>query len=136
MDRRGARKSKQHFDETKGNETYLTGKNAFIVNIHNIICDGLIMELVNRSEVYLNISENEINLQSETLITKYSRDIDIIQFNNEVLQLVKFLKEVKMTDLVGIDKLLIGGLQSTYISKRFKKLCPYVMPVVNDIFPH
>ncbi|KAG5876235.1 hypothetical protein JTB14_000879 [Gonioctena quinquepunctata] len=120
-----ARKRKQHFDETTENEIYLTGKNAFIVNIHNIVCDGLIMELGNRSDVYenivddfrilfyLNISENAINLRSEKSIRKYSRAIDIIQFEGEVLQFLKFLEEVNMTDPAGICNLLIEGLQST-----------------------
>ncbi|KAG5894470.1 hypothetical protein JTB14_032498 [Gonioctena quinquepunctata] len=44
-----ARKRKQHFDKTTENEIYLTGKDAFIVNLHNIISDRLIIELGNRS---------------------------------------------------------------------------------------
>lgn len=98
------RNTRLYFDESHENEFILTGKNAFVCNVFNVICDVLISELDSRSKNYKEIVQNfkiffnkEINKKEkdnciENLCNLYKDDIDGELLKEEIAQFLhKFL---------------------------------------------
>ena len=77
------------FDEVKGNETELSGRDRFTVTIFNVIIDSLITELQRRGFAYEELSKKfdfltklhrleskDIREGARNLITFYPGDLD------------------------------------------------------------
>ncbi|KAB0805389.1 hypothetical protein PPYR_02359 [Photinus pyralis] len=119
------KKRKLQFDESR---VQLTGKQAFVVNTYNVICDTLIGEISRRSEVYKEVvkdfqifftddpSQDEINTCVEKLGRKYAKDIDSTNLTEEVIHFLQYIKEedVPTRDPGRLYKIVIDGLQSTF----------------------
>uniref|UniRef100_T1IKZ5 Uncharacterized protein n=1 Tax=Strigamia maritima TaxID=126957 RepID=T1IKZ5_STRMM len=93
------RKRKVQFDEVKGNETELSGRDRFRVTIFNVIIDRLITELWRRGSAYEELSKKfnfltklhhleskDIRESARNLITFYPGDLDRT-LENECLHL-------------------------------------------------
>ena len=135
------KKRKLQFGETSNNDICFTGKQSFIINIHNVICDVLISD--RRSIVYNdvlkdfqvffkhNMSANEINESVKRLVTKYENDIDIEYFKDEVLHFIKYVQEENVSNPVEMYRLLVDGLQSTFPNVETILRIFLTMPVCN-----
>uniref|UniRef100_A0A0K0DZX3 Dimer_Tnp_hAT domain-containing protein n=1 Tax=Strongyloides stercoralis TaxID=6248 RepID=A0A0K0DZX3_STRER len=108
------------------NGAQFNAKEKFVLNVHNVICNVLISELSRRSDIYgeilkdfglffnFTMSDVQFNDCVEKLCIKYKNDIDVENFKDELIQFIAFIKEENVTDPVGMYKLIIGGLQSTF----------------------
>lgn len=92
-------------DEMRDNEVILAGKEMFIINTFNVVCDKLIAEINRRTKVYANIldifktfinldlDETKFSTNIDKLISIYKNDIDLEKVKNEVIQFLLFIKE-------------------------------------------
>lgn len=137
------KKRKLQADETIVNETIFTGKHFFIVNVHNVICDVLIVELSSRSAIYNDVlgdfklfidhrlSESEIYMCIKNLQKKYEEDIDIDYFKDEIIHFIKFINRENIVDPHEMYKILIDGLKSTFPNVETILKIFLTMPISN-----
>ena len=121
-----AEKEKSNSAKEVDNETFLTGEQKFVINVHNVICDVLISEIARRSVVYKNVLKDfqlffdfqitivEFNECVERLMVIYKSDIDVKYFKDEITQFICYVQEEKVNNPVEQYKFIIGGLQSTF----------------------
>lgn len=124
------KKRKVFFDETPDNEVVLSGKQKFVVNTMNVVCDRLIAELNKRMDAYkvintrfgifFNFNEDlhgrEFQSMIEELKTAYHTDIECANtiFEEEVRHFVMHAKAEKLQTPVEMYQLILGGLKSTF----------------------
>ena len=112
----------KRLDKLSENETILCGRDAFIVESHNVICDALILHLNKRMEAYSNLnerfgflynsyraSEEEIKNCAKKFQNIYSEDIDD-HFPDELVHFRAFVTTLSSPDeaLKKIRSLNIG----------------------------
>lgn len=119
------KKRKLQFDDSRSNEIRLAGRIAFIVNVHNTICDALSSELIRRRQIYDETlkdfqfffhdqTDEEIEISINNLSQKYASDIQENTFKDEVLQWLRFTKEMNITSPTEMYKAIITSLRSTF----------------------
>ena len=100
----GKKKIFKRLDKLSANETILSGKESFIADSHNVICDALIMNRNIRMTAYSNLNEKfgflynytkaceeDITRCAKQFQNIYSGDIDV-NFPNELIHFRAFVK--------------------------------------------
>ncbi|XP_031329798.1 zinc finger MYM-type protein 1-like [Photinus pyralis] len=123
---RRVKKRKLQFDESRTNDTCLVGRQGFIVTVHNVVCDVLIAEINRRSTAYnevladfsvffeQNMDKEDFETRVRNLMTRYSEDIDVENFKEELKQFLKYTWEEKITDPRLMYEAIVDGLKSTF----------------------
>ncbi|KAB0798511.1 hypothetical protein PPYR_09504 [Photinus pyralis] len=124
---RRVKKRKLQFDESRTNDTCLVGRQGFIVTVHNVVCDVLIAEINRRSTAYnevladfsvffeQNMDKEDFETRVRNLMTRYSEDIDVENFKEELKQFLKYTWEEKITDPRLMYEAIVDGLQQNEI---------------------
>ncbi|CAH0563142.1 unnamed protein product [Brassicogethes aeneus] len=132
------RKIKLQFGERSSNDTCFDGRQSFIVNIHNVICEisrrsTVSNDILRYFQVFFNdkISNDKILRCVGGLSLKYSHDIDSKYFKDEVIHFIKYAKEENVSDPVNMYKLLKDVLQSTFPNVETILRIFLTMPICN-----
>ncbi|XP_031335363.1 zinc finger MYM-type protein 1-like [Photinus pyralis] len=139
-----SRKPKLPFDESAENNTILSGRENFIVNTVNIICDTLMGEIDNRIKAYTEInnrfglffnfelSKIEVNSMITKLITIYTDDIDAAVTRDELLQFLAYAKEECLySPMKMYEHLILCGLKSTFPNVETLLRIYHTIPISN-----
>lgn len=125
-EQRRTKKRKSFYDESVENDVVFTGRENFIVNTVNIICDTLIMEIDSRMKACrainsrfglffnLDLSESEVNLMITEVISTYEDDINCDITRDELLQFLSYAKEQGLQSPTKMYEHLVRGLKSTF----------------------
>lgn len=103
------------------NETHFNGKENFVINVHNVICDVLMSR---RSAIHDEVLKNfglclnfkMLDVEFNDRLQDMPQNIKLIDehFKHKFVHFFLFIKEENITNPVNMCKLLIGDLRSLF----------------------